>query len=387
MGIYELRLGEEFASAPPQFKQSFQFLEDGDLKQAAQEFAGLATARGIDSGWTANAVACAAYCEAELGNFQNAVHLASLAKNQEFQFTTFGGYYYHSALFKAHNQLDNLSEALSIAAEAIQFFISQGSPGNVAFNLGRKANILKQMASHLSMSGRFPEARERIVEAIRAICDSFVCSTEGWQEEIVDEEMKALHRIAARVGVTRRDLGFLDSMPEINFIVDKYFGENLTRVVVSNLRNNAIQSISEGNRAEAVERFREALALAPEVSEEDRAFKALLLYYQCGVCILKMHGLENRRPGVNNTREQQSAVGEIQQLWRQTVRLCDTLSPNFLAAWDRRCPPGLQAAVRAIARDPVMQSSFASGSGCPHCGQPHKPDDVFCAATGRRIRG
>jgi len=92
-----------------------------------------------------------------------------------------------------------------------------------------------------------------------------------------------------------------------------------------------------------VEYFRHAIAVAPEVREEDRAFKALLLCYQCGVCLLKMHGLENRRPGVQSTREQQIAIAEIQKIWLETVRLYGTLSPTFVAEWDRRCPPGLKA--------------------------------------------
>jgi len=44
-------------------------------------------------------------CEAELGNFEDSINFASLAYNEEFQFTLFGGYHYYSALVKAHNQL------------------------------------------------------------------------------------------------------------------------------------------------------------------------------------------------------------------------------------------------------------------------------------------
>src|SRR5882724_4959078 len=58
---YVLKVAEEFDGAPPQFKKSFQFLVDGDLSQAAQEFAGLVVAGGMDSAWTTNAVACAAF--------------------------------------------------------------------------------------------------------------------------------------------------------------------------------------------------------------------------------------------------------------------------------------------------------------------------------------
>ena len=212
----------ELESAPPLFKSAFSHLSEGRLDKAASTFSGclIAGGEGMTDEWAATAVCYAAYCVAELGDFEQAISMAEAAKKMGFLLN--GGFYYYSAMFTALNQLDKLDEALRIAEEAVRFFLEHQSPGDVASNLGRKANILKQMASHLSRSPQPQRAQSVINEAVRAYCESLMITMAGWGEQDV-AELSAMGQIASRVGVRRRDLTFLDTMPKVDAMVGRFF--------------------------------------------------------------------------------------------------------------------------------------------------------------------
>lgn len=217
---YIERVKAEIDSAPDSFMEAFLLLSQGRLEEAAQGFSGCFAfgGEGVTDEWANTAICCAAYCACEMGDFEGALLLGEGAKQG---FLECGGFYYYSAMFTALNQLDKLPEALAIAEEAIQYFSQRESPGDVATHLGGKANILKQMASHLSRSSEPHRARPVIVQAIKAYCDSLSITTAGWGENDA-EELSALGGIAARVGVSRKELTFLDSMPRVAGLVSRF---------------------------------------------------------------------------------------------------------------------------------------------------------------------
>jgi len=223
-GEYVDRVKAEINSAPDAFKAAFALLAQGRLEEAARDFCACFTfgGAGMTDQWATTATCCAAYCTAEMGDYEGALLLAEAAKGMGF--LECGGFYYYSATFKALNQLDKLPDALAIANEAIQYFSQRGSPGDVATHLGGKANILKQMASHLSRSQEPQRARPVIVEAIKAYCDSLSITTAGWGENDA-EELDGMARIAARVGISRRNLTFLNSMPRVDALVNRFFSK------------------------------------------------------------------------------------------------------------------------------------------------------------------
>src|ERR1017187_1836177 len=218
---YQQRGLTELESAPLIFKTAFLLLSDEPEPDAAKALFECATegGEGMTDAWRATAFCCAAYCFSELGSYEEAIPLARMG--MKLGFLECGAYYYYSALWNALNQLDRLPEAADVADEAIEFFSGHGSPSDVCMNLGRKANVLKQLASHLSRSSD-PRARVVIVDAIKALCDSLAITTVGW-EESCPEELEAMATIARRVSVSRRDLTFLDSMPSVSSLVSQFF--------------------------------------------------------------------------------------------------------------------------------------------------------------------
>jgi tetratricopeptide (TPR) repeat protein len=215
------RIGKEIASAPDSFKAAFFLLSQGRLAEASRDFCGclILGGDGMTDEWAGTAACCSAYCEAEQDNYEDALLQVEPAKL--FGFHECGGFYYYSAIFKALNQLDRLQEALSIAEEAIQYFSKREAPGDVAAHLGGKANVLKQMASHLSRSQEPNRARPVIIAAINAYCDSLSITTTGFGDSDA-EELDGMSRIATRVGVSRRDLTFLNSMPSVERVVSRF---------------------------------------------------------------------------------------------------------------------------------------------------------------------
>jgi hypothetical protein len=61
-----------------------------------------------------------------------------------------------------------------------------------------------------------------IVEAIKSYCESLAITTAGFGDADA-EELDGMGRIAVRVGVTRRDLTFLNSMPRVDALVARFF--------------------------------------------------------------------------------------------------------------------------------------------------------------------
>lgn len=93
--------------------------------------------------------------------------------------------------------------------------------------LKRARNHDRPMINHVDILGllsRSPEpqrARPVIVQAIKAYCDSLSITTAGWGENDA-EELSAMGGIAARVGVSRKELTFLDSMPGVAGLVSRF---------------------------------------------------------------------------------------------------------------------------------------------------------------------
>jgi tetratricopeptide (TPR) repeat protein len=219
---YVERVRAEINAAPDAFKAPFFLMSQGKLEEAAQGFSACAAfgGEGVTDDWAHTASCCSAYCVAETGDYEGALLLAEVGKVMGFR--ECGAYYYYSAMWNALNQLDRLPEALAVANEALEYFSQHGSSADVAVHLGRKANILKQLASHLSRSQEPQRARPIILEAIKAYCDSLSITTAGWSESDA-EELDGLSRVAARVGIARRDLTFLNSMPRVDALVARFF--------------------------------------------------------------------------------------------------------------------------------------------------------------------
>lgn len=221
-GAYAERVTAEINAAPDAFKRAFVLMSQGNLDGAAQAFSACVAfgGEGITDDWANTASCCSAYCVAETGDFEGALMLAELGKGMCFR--ECGAYYYFSAMWNALNQLDRLPEALAIANDGVAYFTQRSSAADVAVHLGRKANILKQMASHLSRSPEPQRARPVITEAIKSYCDSLSITTAGWNDGDA-EELDGMSRIAARVGISRRDLAFLDAMPRVDALVRRFF--------------------------------------------------------------------------------------------------------------------------------------------------------------------
>ena len=355
---YRRRGLEELRNAPDAFQAGLSAISEGDIGRASRvfaEFADLpetAASEVVDNRvWRANALACLAYCAAEQGMYEDAATLARASNELGFSLT--GGYYFHDAYVKALNRLDRLPEALSAADDAVRYFREEGSISNVADHLFRKANILKQMAALFSRSDREDEAKLRIMEAIRALCKSAeyigAVDDDEWRGEL-----EVMVRIASRTGATVQDFSFLDSMPSVRPLVERQLGANFARIATAELRNIALEMIRAGRRDRAAQYLERANAVAPEETQEDRAFKALLICYQYGVCLLKMYALEHFQPSETPDSTKWGAVKRIQEMWNETLRLYRTLSPEYVRDFDGRWPPGLAEAARAIRRDRIM---------------------------------
>jgi tetratricopeptide (TPR) repeat protein len=347
------RMQTELEQAPEEMLGAFQHLMDGDLERAMASFlAAIPALEKIDKVWAGAAYCCYAYCLKETEQYGDAIRAAEDGKKRGLNLT--GKWYYYEALTDALNLIDRLGEAAAVTEEAISFYRSQDALTHVAGYLDRKANVFKQMASRLSRdAARTEEARKHIIEAFHAICESL--SLTDTDVESMDDELSAMATIAKRVGVTRDDLPFLDTMEDVADIIDPYFEDQaLARQTAVQYYHKAIEERQKGNRQFAHMHFDAAIRAFPDREPEDLAMKALVMY-QCGVNLLIMHGL-NRQGGSRPLSGDKNKVAEnIRKLWQEVIDIYSRLDPEFVAEFDSRCPPGLKYAVSRIKADPLMR--------------------------------
>jgi hypothetical protein len=110
---------------------------------------------------------------------------------------------------------------------------------------------------------------------------------------------------------------------------------NQRRDSASENHNRSVAARKNGNREEAASFFKRAFDVAPEASEEDRAFKALIAY-QHGVNLLRLNNLENYHPRLRLSSSQLKAVTEIQNVWKECLRLYSTISEPHLNDFNMR---------------------------------------------------
>lgn len=351
---WQSRMNAEIVKAPPEFLQAFETFCSGNVSSAEKLFSQCAL-HGI---WTGTSSCIVAYICKERGEYDQAIMFAKAGKKFGIEFP--GYWYYYDSMIISLNETDQLLDCLKIIDEAIEFFSRENSPTDLANYYSLKSNVLKQMAapySHNIDNLSQARAKELIIEAIRCICQSMIITSEGWEQDL-KEELNGHMRIAARVGVTRSDLRFLEKMQEIRAITNKFFANRpLTLQAVSQCFNEAQEKWMKGNRQEANSWFKRAIQIAPEDTLRDRAFKAFTTY-QAGVNLLKIINLDDNRPDKIVDAQTRKAVEEIRSLWKTTLRLYDSLNPEAIAEFDKDWSPGLTDAVWNIKRDKYIMSDF-----------------------------
>jgi tetratricopeptide (TPR) repeat protein len=305
----------------------------------------------IQQGYGAGTPYCLqGYCLCQTGNEVEAINLC--VKGKAVGINVLGSWYYYDVMVRALNNINDLERASKSVNEAINFFIENNSPGDQSDHLARKANILKQMAATLSRDlTKQSVAKEYIINAIQAICESISIFKEGWEE--LGEEIQAIGRIAGRVGVRSTDLPFLYQFSNISFLIEKYYTSKvLNQNIISENYNLAVDKFNEGNKIEAARLFEIAFSYCPENSAEDRAWKAIVAY-RYGVCLWKLHHIEALSNLKNTSIEIQSAIEKIRSLWGYTLDVYKSLDKIFIKDFDQRLP--LSTSVRNIVEDRLMQ--------------------------------
>lgn len=349
---YAQRGEELLGSAPPPILNLLSTIAGGDYARSV--LAARATIAALQHeapDWVGSAYCCYAHCLKETGEYRES--LRALEEANQRGFNLIGAWYYHDANVSSRNFLDDLLGAVKAADEAIVSFHEAGSPSNAADHLSRKANVLKQIASPLSRSEQSRAAAKGFVlEAILASCASIEI-TQDWED--LDEELSAMARIAARVDLEAADLEFLKARgPHVAAVREKYFTLNNLRVMAaSESFNQSIDARKKGDRVEAAKFLKRAFDLAPETTDEDRAFKTFLAY-QHGVNLLMLNNLGNYRPGSPLQSSQVGAVKEIRDAWNDCLRLYSTIGEEHLANFNTRFA-NLTEAVASIRRDGLMR--------------------------------
>ncbi len=346
---WQKRFDNELSKAPNEFKQAWSYFCDGDIATAEKSLAMCALA-GL---WPGTASSILAFFELEKKNYYRAIELALAGENYGLEFP--GYWYYYKSLASSYNFIDELDKCIRVINEAIDFFTVEDSPSDLSGFYFHKSNVFKQVAGPLShnIDGKSQsDAKECIKTAIECLCKSLAIISDGWESD-VKPELEGIARIAARVGIRRNDLPFLEEMLEIKEITNQYFSDShLVELCVIVSFNEANNNVETGNRVDADLWFRRALELAPEEKKDDIAFKGIV-YYLTGVNLLRLHNLK----GSNFYQMDESTINirrDIKSLWNQSVRLYNSLDPGFVADFDKRMPPGLTESVWNIKRDPIM---------------------------------
>lgn len=219
---YEERGRIEMSTAPALFLEAFKTLGGLSMERTMEAFESVARILKVSHPmWAGTAYCCYAYCLKQMKKYQDAFLVAE--EGRRIGLNLIGHWYYYDVVTHALNHLDQLPAALRMIEEAIWYYGDQAAPGNKADHLFRKANVLKQQAFPLSTNpGTYYKARPIIFEALRAISESLAITKIGWEEE-VSVELDGIVRVARRVGVQLDDLHFLETMPNIEPIIRRFF--------------------------------------------------------------------------------------------------------------------------------------------------------------------
>lgn len=351
---YQNRVATEINRAPKEFQGAFGLLCSGDVLGAEKSFS-QCIQQGI---WPGTSSCILSFICKERKEYDQAIKFAKAGKKFGIEFP--GYYYYYHSMMISLNLTDQLLECLKIIDEAIDFFSREDSLADLSDYYYQKSNILAQMAapySHSIDTHSLARAKEQIIEAIHCVCQSLAIISEGW-EKYLKEDLIPLLKIAARAEVTRKDLPFLEEMHEITTIINYFFNDyDLNERAAYECFNEAQKKKLEGSRHEADMWFKRFLQMAQERVAYDKAFKAFVAY-QAGVNLLKIYNLEDNRPDNIVDVPTREAVERIRSLWKTTLHLYETLSPQEVSDFDKDYPPGLLTdAVWNIKRDLYIMSN------------------------------
>lgn len=350
---YDQKLDLELEQAPSNFLFAIKSLTNSDITTCIDVLKSIIPKyEEQGNNWTGSAYCCLAYCYKQQGNWKDAIELAE--KGDGFGLNITGYWYYHDVMVNAMNSADRVEDALLNARNAVNFYRERNSILNTSNFLLSKSNILKQLAAVCSKELiSYPKAKEYVIEAIEDIVESYSLYNISWDES--KEDLIALSNIAARVGVVSDDLNKIYEFKNVQSMVTEFFSPKiLIDKAVSENFNKAVDSIKKNDRGIAAVFYEIAYQVAPEDSEENRAFKALICY-QCGVNLLYLYKLDQRVSKEIYTIEQINIIKQIQKYWKETIRLISSLSQNFIHDFDRRLPPGLRSAVKNILSDRIMK--------------------------------
>lgn len=119
--------------------------------------------------------------------------------------------------------------------------------------------------------------------------------------------------------------------------------------------NQAHALRQQGQRAEAVPLFREAVAVSPRELRVDRTWTAYAAY-QGGVNLMTLHGLDQAAPA-NLSRTQARGLEELRTLWTEMMDLIVSVNRQDVRAYDttpQGCNPILSTAIRTVVEDPLL---------------------------------
>lgn len=348
---WQRRFNEELSKAPDMFRQAFSRLSAGDAEGAERQLRQCA----LENAWSGTALCVIAYLDVEAKVYQRAIEFAESGKRSGLQWP--GYWYYYYALSEALNYTDQLERCLSIIDEAIVFFRREDSPAELADYLYKKSNILKQLAAPLSRrldTDSQKRAKSYIIEGIKCIGESVDINSEG-AERYLRKDLEPFQSLAARTLVTRNDLAFLDQLDGFRRFADEYFDTHAMAcrscgACFSEAQDRKIK----GLRQESAEWFDRTIHVAPEDKPWDRCFKAFV-FYQAGVNLLKLYRLEDLTPKELDESPLVEEISRIRHYWDSTLRLFSSVPSDVVAEFDKEFPPGIEAAVRNIEDDHLMQ--------------------------------
>jgi tetratricopeptide (TPR) repeat protein len=352
---------DEITRAPSYFVQIWDRLGEKNIQAARTQIESiLPKIDTLDEEWKGPIYCCYAYCLKEMGEYEKALTHAMIGS--AFRLNNIGGWYFYESIVDALNYTDKLDDALAFSRDAVQFFLEGSVFQTACYHLEKQANILKQLASSYSHDvSKISAAKEYTIEAIRALCTSLSMFPEGWEES--HDELDGMSRVAARASVRRKDLSFLDELPNIEEITERYFGEEmLRRGAAVECFNMAVESRKDGKRAIAKQWYEKALEAALETRPQDRVFKAFVAYNH-GINLLKMYNVEDTKPSANLESETQQAIHQIRRAWGLALQLHSTLTPEYLASSNEAFVKELISVVPKILADPLMSDWSDSKPG------------------------
>ncbi len=350
---YTDRIEAELNNAPTLFLNAIDSLSAGNIENSISILKNLIPKyeQTLDY-WLGTVYCCYGYCLNILGYRKEALENAE--RGEKYGLNLTGYWYYYSVMVNASNYVDNIDKAKHYVDEAVEFYRKKKSGENVSYFLSSKANIYKQIAYEFSNDiSEYEKAKKNIIEAIYALCESIYIIREGWKK--LTEELTGLSNIAARVGVTRKDLPELNNFHSIKDIVEQFFDDKTLRMKsVSQNHNLAINAIKTGNRELAVKHYEFCLTKLNEKDQETMAMRVFILY-QLGVCLLILHNLGNTKSIVQLNTTQRNTVKRIQKLWTEAMEFYEKLNRDTINSFNQRFPPGLDSAVENIRNDFIMR--------------------------------